>query len=148
MNIIKLLSIFGGLLGAAYKFFEFLANIINNQLFVGKLISEMYIFKFGPDQKHELLRKRTEKIGNSKNLLQVKFGFLDSFKMIRRYCCFWSKTENMKAQDLSSTIYSRAASEALQELNVAHMCTTIRKLKAGVAAVIEENTKAKRDQLI
>ena len=83
-DIIRMLSEFGGLAVSVTRFVGLFFVFTNEKLFLGKLISEMYMVKLGFSQVNDkVVARKSHGIGGSPSIRVLKYGFLDVFNLIR-----------------------------------------------------------------
>ena len=125
-NILDLLSKFGGLAGIIFKVFAVLGRNFNERLLFSKFIRSLY---FKKNQNHK----------ESKNKIELcHFKLMDHLPSLKRtlqrlFCL------KVNPKSYNQKVFDAGKYNVEKDLSVVQLVYTIRKLKAGLSAIIKND---------
>ena len=132
----------GGFLASMFGFFMTIGSYVNTELFMSTMIREMSFIKLRDksDAKRHGMKTKTTQLSNDR--FDIKFNYNDIFSspidVLKALKC-WKGHHH---KHLSEYYYTKAYQKLEQELQIISILKDIRKLKAGVAALIGDDKRA------
>ena len=142
-NIFAVLSKFGGLASSIVAFLTIIGSYVNTRLFMGHIITKIFAVKEKCNHRYEFQTNLERSAHEYRNYKSIKFSLKDKFSHLKEFvyrflCC---KCNKNKSTYLTSNeiIYQKGYSHVNKELDMIEIVNTIHQLKAGLAAVIQND---------
>ena len=143
-NLIDLFSEFGGLFSVLLCASSGIGYYVNSRVHSASLLKEMYLLKLSSkkDPKKDTWKKMNQV---TQHLSEINFDERDKFSEVKQYCikffcCKIKKDSEKEKMKRTEKIFLKGLYIIQKELDIANILTTINKLKAGLSAVMADDT--------
>ena len=142
-NILMLMSEFGGFFRSIFDSLNVLGYFFNQRMFIGKVLWEEYFIK----NYHRNKKSKHKKDAKSAHgcITVTDFTYSDKFSHIKLYfckafCCKFNQ-EPKKFLKKSEFLYQKGYEMVEDHINIFRFINSVRKMEAGLSAVIEGDPK-------